>query len=80
MMLKLHAGYSDTKNRVGHLEPGPATKSPRCTRVYTFFIISDRKKCFQQKLNLQIFKNAITGLFTYQILIVKGGYLIVKNV
>ena len=35
-----------------------------------FFIISDRKKCFQQKLNQQIF-NAIIGLIIYQVLIVQ---------
>ena len=45
-----------------------------------FFISSDRKKCFQQKLNQQIF-NAIIRLSTYSILIliVKSGYLIDKN-
>ena len=58
--------YSDSDlhvepRRVGHLEPGPATKFPRCIRV-NIFIISDRKNCFQQKLNQQIF-NAIIGLF-----------------
>ena len=50
------------------------------TRGYTYFISSDRKKCFQQKLNQQIF-NAIIRLFTYSILIliVKSGNLIDKN-
>ena len=71
--------YSDSDlhvepRRVGHLEPGPATKFPRCIRV-NIFIISNRKNCFQQKLNQQIF-NAIIGLFTYYILIVKSGYII----
>ena len=40
-----NAGYSNTENRVGHLEPGPATKFPFYIRVY-IFIISDRKKSF----------------------------------
>ena len=62
----------------GHLEPGPSTKFPRCIRIY-FFFSSDRKKCFEQKLNQQI-SNAIIGLFTYKIVIVKSGYIIDMNV
>ena len=46
---------------------------------YTFFFSSIRKKCFEQKLNQQI-SNAIIGLFTYKILIVKSGYIIDMNV
>ena len=47
----------------GQFEPGIATKFPRCIISY-FLIISDRKKCFQQKFNPQIF-NAIIWLITY---------------
>ena len=58
----------------GHLEQGPATKFPRCIRVY-FFIISDGIKCCQQKLDEQI-----SDSLHIKSLIVKSGYFIDKNV